>query len=226
MDYSQRNKKVANNRWAKVFQEENKKIKSGVLATKNKAILCGFISGDGSLQERKVGKYVRYQLDFFPDDELMLKTYVDSIKYVYDKIPSVFEKKNFYAVRITSKVISQDFMKLANFGIKNWNIPKWVLNKENLKILWLKAFFSAEAYVGKSSIKIQTVNKKGMIQLKKCLNELNIESKYYEYLPKKENYSSVHIIIILKKEARLLYLNKIGFFHNQKIIKLKESLGL
>lgn len=226
MDYSERNKKVANNRWKKKFDEEKNKIKYGLLAEKNKAILCGFISGDGSLQRRKVGKYVRYQLDFFPDDNIMLKKYVLAMNYIYDKNPSIFKKKNFDAVRITSKVLSQDLMKLSNFGLKKWEIPDWILKNKKYIVLWLKAFFSAEAYVGKNSIKIQTVNEKGMLQIKYCLLKLNIDCNYYSYEPKKHTYSSVRIIIIAKKLARERYFEKIGFFHGAKTNKLKESLGL
>ena len=127
-------------------------------------------------------------------------------------------------MRLTSKIVVLDLLNYASFGLKEWSIPLLSSNKE--RINWLKGFFSAEAYVGKDCIKIQTVNKKGMKQVSNLLNKLDIEHKEYFYSPLKKNYSKVYIISILKKSSRMRYLNKIGFFHEKKRDKLRETLSL
>ncbi|MEK6900516.1 MAG: LAGLIDADG family homing endonuclease, partial [Nanoarchaeota archaeon] len=196
MNVSERNKKIALARWSKKHSEDLKKINTNTEALILKASICGFLAGDGSVQKRKEKQFYHYQLDFFPDDELMMNTYIDQMKTVYAKTPKIKKNNNFYSVRITSKVIVEDLLKEAKFGIKNWTLPENLISLKGGKEAWLRGFFSAEAYVNKRSIKIQTINEKGMLQIVKMLNNLGIETKHYDYQPKKENHSTVHMIFI------------------------------
>lgn len=145
---------------------------------------------------------------------------------MYKKVPKVFEKQKYYSVRITSKTITQDILSLGDFGTINCRIPTVFLGSTKAIINWIKAFFSAEAYVNCDFIRLQCVNKEGLLEVSEFLNTLGIENKFYSYSPKKENWSEVFIIIILKKNARKLYFKKIGFFHNKKTMLLKKSLTL
>ncbi len=101
-----------------------------------KAAICGFLAGDGSVQVRKEKNFYHYQLDFFPDDEEMLKTYMDAIKYIYNKVPSIRRRDNVFIVRITSKVIVQDILRDASFGIKTWSLPNNLFGR-NTPTLWV-----------------------------------------------------------------------------------------
>jgi len=65
-----------------------------------------------------------------------------------------------------------------------------------------------------------------MKKLSKLLNEFGISNNYYEYSPKKPNYSKVGIVMINRKESRKLFYKKIGFYHSKKTEALKNSLGL
>lgn len=226
MEISERNKKVAVARWKKIHDIEKDKIK---VTNKNfniKAAICGFLAGDGSVQIRKEKKFTHYQIDFFPDDKIMLDTYLSFIREIYNKKPSVKNKAKFYSVRLTSRTMVEDLSVYAKFGIYRWNVPWSLLKTNTAKAYWLKAFFSAEAYVGNNVIKIQTVNKDGMLDVSKLLNELDINHSFYEYTPKRSNLSKVAMIFIIKKQARKLFHEKIGFWHDKKESAIKKSLNL
>jgi len=226
MDFSKRNKKVALARWKKVLSKEKENISEGRKSLVAKAAICGFLAGDGSVQKRKEKRFFHHQIDFFPDDKDMMHTYIELIKAVYNKEPSIKKNKNFYSVRINSKTIFEDLNKHAKFGVKNWTLPKELFEADEAKQNWLRAFFSAEAYVNKSSIKVQTVNKEGMKEISKALDSLGVSHNYYEYNSKNKSEYPVSIISILKKESRIKYCNIIGFWHRKKSKALKEALGL
>jgi len=226
MNISKRNKKVAISRWKKKHSEERNNIRHDKEALLLKASICGFLAGDGSVQRRKEKNFYHHQIDFFPDDKKMMNTYIKQIESVYNKTPSIREHKGFYSVRFTSKVIYDDIIQFSNFGLKNWNFPESLFNITGAKENWLRSFFSAEAYVGNKAIKIQTINLKGMKKLSTLLKSLGIENSYYEYNSKSEAESPVGIVMIRKKENKIKFYNKIGFYHDRKTQKLKESLNL
>jgi len=226
MNLSKRNKKAAISRWGKVHAKQKESIPKDKKSLLIKAAICGFLAGDGSVQKRKEKNYYKHQIDFFPDDKIMMNTYLKQIKKLYNKTPSIRKKNKFYSVRISSKTIYEDLTNHAKFGLKNWTLPKNLFELKEAKQNWLKAFFSAEAYVNKSCIKIQTVNKEGMKEISNVLNSLGIYNNYYEYNPKKKSESPVYIINILRKESRLKFYNTIGFWHEKKSKTLKEALGL
>jgi hypothetical protein len=58
------------------------------------------------------------------------------------------------------------------------------------------------------------------------LDNIKIDHRNYEYTPKNINHSKVHIIRIHKKQSRLQFMNKIGFWHSKKTNALIESLNL
>ena len=154
----------------------------------------------------------------------MVNEYFKAMKYIYGKRPHISIRDNVFHVNLTSSTIFKNLAKLANFGLKTWSLPNFKVN--GTKEAWLRAFFSAEGYVSEKTIRVQTVNKKGMLSISKLLNELCIEHRYYEYKPKKINYSPVSIICILKKDARTRFLKNIGFWHSKKERKLKKALNL
>ena len=226
MDIFERNKKVAINRWRTIHQKERQLVPNDKQSNLIKAALCGFLAGDGSVQKRKEKTFMHYQVDFFPDDERMKNTYISMIKRIYKKNPSTTVRDNVFNIRISSKIIVEDLLSYSNFGVKNWSLPKNIIIDQKGKINWLKAFFSAEGYVGKQHIKVQSINKQGLLDVVKMLNELEIENHFYEYYPKKENTSTVFIIMITKKEARKKYLEIVGFWHSKKTLALKKALNL
>lgn len=224
MNKSEWNRKVAVSRWSKVIKQEKENILSNKESRNLKSAICGFLAGDGSVKIRNMGTYNKYEVDFFPDDKVMLRTYNQYIKKVYNKQPTIGRRDNVYTARFTSRAIVEDLISQAKFGIKKWEIPFRLLSNSKSKRCWIKAFFSAEGYVNKSTIKVQTVNKKGMLQLSNLLKELLINHGFYNYKPKYKNHSEVYIIRINQKEARRRFYKEIGFWHAKKMQTLKKSL--
>jgi DNA-binding transcriptional regulator WhiA len=217
---------VADNRWNKKLKEEKNRLLNNSKSRLLKSAICGFIAGDGSLQVRKEKTFYHYQLDFFPDDKEMLEKYVEFIEYVYYKKPLVQEKKNFFSVRLTSKTIIVDLLRYAEFGVRKWTIPNKLFKNKKDKKYWLKAFFSAEGTVNSCRIKIQSINKEGLKQVSKLLNDFNIDHREYTYIPHKPSYSQVYVIMIMKRNSRRKFAKEIGFWHTKKEKILAKSLSL
>ena len=89
MNFSARNKKVAFKRWERTLAREREHINNSFEGLHKKSILCGFLAGDGSVQIRKDRNFLHYETKFFPDDKLMLQTYLNAMRFVYGKTPSI-----------------------------------------------------------------------------------------------------------------------------------------
>jgi intein/homing endonuclease len=227
MNLSEHNRRIALSRWNRVHGLEIDKMNDNDPENiRNKALLCGFLAGDGSVQERKEKSFIHYQIDFFADDDKMMDTYLDLMKTVYGKLPTIRKHNRFTSARITSKTIVQDLKKIASFGIKTWAPPESIFKINGTKEAWLNGFFSTEGYVEPKAIKIQTVNKNGMTKVAELLKELGIENGQYKYTPKNKNHSEVHIIRITKKDSLNIFKEKIGFSHKKKTEVLNKALGL
>ncbi len=213
-------------RWKKQLDRDLSKIPSDRESLLKKAALCGFLAGDGSVQIRKEKSNYHHQLDFFPDDDLMLQTYCSFIKELYGKDPKITRRDNVYNARLSQKFIVLDLLQLCDFGIYKWNFPNQLFKIKGAKELWLRAFFSAEAYVNDKVIKTQSVNIVSIKRVLQLLSDLDIKGNYYEYTPKNKNHSKVGMIFINDKKARITYYHKVGFWHSKKERLLKEALGL
>ena len=99
-----------------------------------------------------------------------------------------------------------------------------MLKTKTLKREWLRAFFDCEAYVGKRVIQLQSVNNRGINQIKDLLNEFKIESKIYGYERKHEKWNKNYILCVMKKASRERFLKEIGFTHARKLEKLRDYL--
>lgn len=226
MNLSVRNRKVAVNRWEKILRKEAADLRKDKAAIADKIAICGFLAGDGSVQIRKEKTFLHYQIDFFPDDVTMLETYATLMNRVYHKKPSIRQRDNVFHLRNTSKIIVLDLLNYTKFGIRKWEIPRLALQDDDLGKVWLKAFFSSDGYVGANTVRIQTVNKYGMLQLSELLEHYKIRHHCYEYQSAQEKISRVFIVAINRKEDRLRFFNEIGFWHAKKELCLRKSLNL
>jgi len=156
----------------------------------------------------------------------MLEVYLSFIWRIYRVRPSVLVKNKLYIVRLSSKYVVLDLLKLCKFGIYDWTLPEELFKIDNAKEFWLKSFFSAEGYVNPKYIKIQSVNIKSLKKVSSILNEIGVENRVYNYLPKNKNHSEVLQLFICSKDSKRLFYEKIGFWHSCKTTVLKEALGL
>lgn len=222
---SELNRKKVLVRWSRVHTIQEDYIKKNNINFL-KARILGYIAGDGNISVRTVnGKTQHHAVRFFPDHSSLIKVLSDAFVRVYNKKPIIKKEHNFYILKVYSKPIVLDILKYAKFGIHIWCLPNILLIDKKSKQEWLRAFFDAEAYVGKDHIKLHSVNKNGLIEIKNMLlKDFNIETKMYQYVPKNPNYSIQHILMITSKTMRTRYLDEIGFNHKVKIDKLLTSL--
>ncbi len=227
MNLSKINKLKAKARWRKIQEKEKKCIQNN----KNKylhlkARLLGYLAGDGNiLIGNKISNF-HHTIRFYPDHKSMIIPFCEAFSKVYGKTPKVKKLHNYYFVHIDSKVIVRDIINSAKLGVLNWEIPYKILDNKNCRKEWVKAFFDCEAYVSKRYIRIQCVNRTGIKQVKKMLDKFGILSNTYSYTPKNRNWNTNHILVIGDKKMRKKYLNIIGFNHELKLAKLRESIKI
>lgn len=224
---SEYGKKGALIRWNKFNKKiiDNLRVKNKPYHLLLKARLCGFLAGDGTVKIRRENKNINrinYEVNFFPDHISLVKPYLQAFEELYCKKPSIKMDGKLYRIRTKCKIAYLDLSKISKFGLYIWEVPFNFLKNGKLKIEWLRAFFDSEGYVGNKEIRVQSVNEKGLHQVKQLLEELGIESKMYKYERKNKNWNTNYILSIMKKDHRKMYLNKIGFNHEIKLLKLKR----
>ena len=215
---SSRNKKCALSRWRKIHKHQLDQINPDKILL---ARLCGFLAGDGSVQIRKEqnGK-THHSIEFFPDDVSLVLPFVAAFQSVFKLTPKIVKSSSHFRIRTFSKSAVSYLTGLADFGINEWSPPPFLMANEKAKTEWLRAFFDSEAYVGESVIRVQSVNARGLNSVENLLVSFGIACTRFTYVPKKENWSKVYILVISRKRDRLKFLNKIGFNHKWKLTKL------
>ena len=224
MGVCERNALVARNRWTRVHDLEHARIRTDEQAMCMKAALCGFLAGDGRVTHQNNNGVHHWALGIFPDDMMMLSMCVHILESVYAKTPYITKKNKFHLLQLTSRVVVEDLQEIGTYDTHGWRIPEWIMNDKLCLISWIKGFFSAEAYVGHKTIRVQTVNQKGMSQLSRALSSLSIKHNCHTYQPRQKTYSTVYIIIIAREAERSKYARQIGFWHEKKTRALNKAL--
>src|SRR3989344_2362728 len=191
--------------------------------SKEKARIIGYLASEGHVRldegyDKKLRPFhksngIGYRLckhknaliSFYNTEIILIKKYMKDFYKVY-KIKTKYIKKE-YEVKIRSVEVYKDLIRYCKFGSRDWYIPKGILNNKTFSKEWLKAFCDGEAYIDNKSkrIVINSVNKKGLISIKKLLEQLNIKSKIYgPYYWKK--FKSFRITI--KGKDNLIKFNK------------------
>ena len=194
--------------------------------SKELAALCGFIAGDGSMDNRPT----HYEIRFYPDDLKLAKIFKRVFHEIYGKKLSINKNLNLYGncyyLRVNSKKAYKHLISLSTFGTMDWKIPEFVLKNNALMIEWLKAYFDCEAYVNPNGkvIQVQSVNKTGLYQVKEMLDSLGIKSKIYEYERKNKNWNTNYILCIMGKTNIKNFHDIIGSDHSKKSKTLKKII--
>ncbi len=224
---SERNRKVAINRWKKQIDKSLKDIdNSSAIYPELKARIIGYIMGDGSATIRKEKTYNHHTICFYPDDTRMLEAFLDAFKKLYGFTPNVKKLQNHYQVRADSKAILTDLFKYGSFRSLEWCIPKKLLTSKLSKQEWLRAFYDCEGYVGPRVIAIQSVNKHGLQEIQNLLKEFEIKSQLYSYKRKQQTWNTNYLLYITRREERYKFLKNIGFNHFEKQKKLEKFAAI
>jgi len=225
MLFSERNRKNIISRWEKIHQKDLKYIEEKGSKFKNlKARICGFIAGDGHILT-PTNSSKHHTVRFFPDHPSLVTSFNFAFSKVYGKMPNIKEKKNHFRVYLDSKPIVKDLIKIGTFGTMTWTIPSFVLENNTNKIEWIRAFFDCEAHIHRKYIRVQSVNRKGLLHLKMLLKDLGINSRIYKYEPKNKNWNTNFMLTIYRKQDKEKYMDIIGFNHTAKFKRLNKILS-
>jgi hypothetical protein len=163
--------------------------------------------------------YVRY----VNTEPALVKQFKRDVKREFNR-RVVALKSNEY--EISGKWVYELVTRLGAGKSRNWFIAKeFISASDDIKLEWLRALFDDEAYVSikQKRIVLNMVNKKGLEQIKKLLNEFNIQSTLngpYRY----KNFESYHLLIY--HDYIKIFAGLIGFNHPKKKVSLnKIKLG-
>ncbi len=215
-------------RWTKEYQKTEEYILKNKSNFKlEKARLIGFLMGDGSLTSKQSNsKFPHHDIRFYPDDIELAKLFVKDFKKIYLKKPTIKKLKNHFRVHVSSRPAWEDLNKIAGFSSLEWDLPKKYFRSKEEKIIWLRALFDCEGYVGKRAIQLQSVNLKGISSIKKTLLNIGITSSIYNYTRKNPNWNVNYILSITKKDNLIKFSNLVGFDHSLKKEKIKKYLPM
>ena len=184
--------------------------------------LIGFLQGDGCIVKKK--NLLTHEFGFDTDHVALAHLFVDTFASLYGRKPHIHNLGNYFRVRITHKVASEELLALGKFKTMEWEIPS-LCNVTERFVEWLRAYFDCEAYVSKKTIVVNSVNKKGLNQVKNALNSLGIISRWYEYQRKQINWNRNYILHIGRRQDRQTFLNRVGFNHPIKQRKLEQQFA-
>lgn len=223
---AERNKKIALNRWNKILSERLKKFNDNSVKYRYlKARIIGYLVGDGCVSiHLEPDNTIHHSVDFYPDDDGMLNAFMDAFFKVYERKPKIRCLGKYYSVRISSKPIVLDLLKIGSFKSLEWQIPEFCFVEEKKE--FLRAFYDCEGYVGKNIVAVQSVNKTGLENIGLLLREFDIGAKFYSYKRKNINWNVNYLLHITDKNSIRRFLKYIGFNHSRKQKKLEFIAGV
>jgi hypothetical protein len=151
----------------------------------------------------------RYQIGYCNTCNELLKEFEEDIQKQFNIKP----QKKTIEIRTRSKRIFDRISELGGGNSRKWFICQEILNsKENIRIQWIRAFFDDECTFEKKTgrIRIKSVNKIGLKQIKQLLKDLKIESNITG-----PNIDKTHYLTINKKNI-IQFNNKIKLKHKDK----------
>ena len=203
----------------------NIKIKSQKYIKKNDYLckILGYHLSDGCYELNR-GKKTGIQ--FWNNDETLIKDYFNSIEKYFSKKPIITKRKHQFAVRVISKKIVDFFMKLDEDLLKKGmfkKIPEKIMQfpNKNIKFL-LQALYDGDGsviYQARNGCRISFVsqNKELVKQISSLLLRFNIQSSIFW-----DNHSKVYRLDISGQENILNFFMNINFLSKKKSEKLKE----
>lgn len=197
----------------------------------NMAELIGHLHGDGGIFVNK--NKSNYIIHFCSNDFENIERFENLFENCFDynlkikkgKITNKNGGRN-YTISFCSEAIGKFLLSLGNYGTKNWNVPEFILEgNKKIKGSYLKAFFDDEgSFKENHTLKVMTINKNGMKQIKGLLNNLGIHCRL-----KPEKYNGFgegtsYNITISHQTNIKKFCQEIGFGIKRKQEKLKNYL--
>lgn len=209
----------------KVRQNFNmKKVKIPKKINSDIARILGYYLGDGSYEPDRI--------TFFEQREEVALFYQKLIRKIFeiDSDLRFKENKNYWQLRVYSRIISQLFNFIFPLKDKTLSgiIPSLILkSSDNSLASFIAGFFDAEGYISKSRVAFGINNKLLAQQFQFVLLRLGIVSSISEYDNNRNPYSDNmrYTLAIDDLESLKVFENKINFCSKEKRKKLKNLLG-
>jgi peptide subunit release factor 1 (eRF1)/intein/homing endonuclease len=188
------------------------------------AKIFGYYLGDGS--------YEIDRLTFFEQRKEVAKYYKKLIEDTFKiKVDLRFRKsKNYYQIRVYSKIISQLFKDIFSKKEKTLfgKIPSIILRSSDRSIAsFISGFFDAEGYVSGNRVALGINNELLVRQIQFVLLRLGIISSINEYDNRRNPYSNKirYTLAIDDTESLKKFYNLVGFNSFEKQNKLKKIIN-
>lgn len=201
--------------------------------SKAKARILAYLVSDGYVDmkmQKNTHKYMgvkgmtyrksksrKVKIAFYNNCPILLNKFTTDFKKVYGITPIYSGKRR--ELMVGSTKVYEDLIRYCKFGSRQWIIPTEIKHgSDDIKREWLKAFCDAEGHVENykrdKRVIISSINKKGLISMKKLLNSFKIDC--YINGP----YKNCYRLKISKKHNLLNFKQNIGFNHPEKQNKL------
>lgn len=211
------------------WKREHSKVRISKGISKEKISINAYLCGDGWIKVRRENRKenaIHYEIKIALDSLNLSKKVVSLFLKEYKIKPIIRHREGYYEIEIKNKPACLDLLKLGKYDSLNWNIPKNlspILIKE-----WIKCFFDCEAYVSmhEKNIQVKSVNRNGLISIRKELAKLGIFSKVYgPYRQKKEIHNDYSVLVLSRRDGNLKkYESLISFNHPNKKKRLNTIL--
>lgn len=188
------------------------------------AKLLGYYLGDGN--------YEIDRITFSEQREEVAKYYQNLIREVFDIDSDLRYRKdkNYWQLRVYSRIVSQLFKKIFNEENKTLNekIPSIILKSSDISLAsFIAGFFDAEGYVSKSRVALGINNELLSKQLQLVLLRLGIIASIDEYDNKKNPYSNKirYTLAIDDLDSLFNFKHLVNFCSGEKQEKLSNLIN-
>jgi len=191
-----------------------------------------YISADGLICYWKSkdmhGKKLRIRkrfsrIKFYNKNKLLINDFISAVKKVCPHLKYIRYVKDRSEVDIRSQILAKDLLRLGKVSTKAWEFPKdfSVMQKK----IWISSFADCDGTVNNYNycryVAIDSINLKGLKQIRRVLEEFKISSRIIK-VKYKENIS--YRLKIYRKDNMLKFKKLIGFKHPDKQKKLTQSI--
>jgi hypothetical protein len=179
----------------------------------------GYLCADGYvIRNRGAQKHKFYHIGLRNTNTVLLVDFQKRFERRFGVRPFITNEGR---CRIQNKEIYHELTNGFSFYSGEWNIPD--ISKDLLK-LWLRSYFDCDGWVscrkGKSrEIGLDSINKKGIIQIRDALYKFGIASNV-----KERKNREIWRLYIYGKDNILKFRNAIGFLHPDKKSTLEEAI--
>ena len=186
----------------------------------NLVAIHAYLCADGYvIKNPKTQKQKYYKIGFRNTNLILLKDFQNRFEKVFGIKPHL--RKDGRCEVGSKKIYMRLIREFGSFHSQIWRMPA-LSNK--LLVIWLKAFFDCEGWVfckthQNRHIGLDSINEKGIDQLIRSLNRINIKT-----IKKINEKRKIYRIFIYGKENLIKFNEKIGFLHPQKVKKLNMAM--